>query len=177
MLILHIGDVEMYDSETNKFHNLKGGMFRFKHTLRSISMWEADNKMPFMTSNLTEDDLKSYYTYMCLDDGLTTRHIEGETYARLTDYISDPRTATVIHKTREGGVANTKTITSELIYSMMVAAGVPFEAEDWNINRLLVLLEVISIQNSPKEKMSRDDIYKQNRDLNAERKAKYNTKG
>lgn len=168
----------MYDSEKNTFHTIKGGRFSFEYTLNSISQWEADYKKAFLTSNLTEDDLKSYYPYMCLDEGITKSHITQPIYAQLTEYIGDPRTATVIGSSGSGtSVTGAKTITSELIYSMMVAAGVPFEAEYWNLNRLLVLLEVISIQNKPKEKMTKEDIYKQNRELNAKRKAKFNTKG
>lgn len=168
----------MYDSETEEFLMLDGGTFGFKHTLLSISAWESDYKKPFMTSSLTEDELKSYFLYMCLDRGLTMRHITKTVYEALLEYISDPRTATVVTSGEGGGgVAHSKSITSELIYSMMVAAGVPFEAEEWNLNRLLVLLEVISIQNQPKKKMTKEDIYKQNRELNAQRKAKFKTKG
>ena len=177
MITLQIDDVELYDHETNEFINLKGGTFSFKHTLRAINLWESDYKKPFMTSNLTQKELKMYYVYMCLDYGITTSHITQSVYETLTEYIKDSRTATVISRSGGTGVSNVKSITSELIYSMMVAAGVPFEAEDWNVNRLLTLLEVISIQNAPKEKMSRDDIYRQNRELNERRKKQYKTKG
>lgn len=177
MIMIKIDDAEYYDSEKGQFFTVEGGVFRFKHTLWAVSLWEAEYKKPFLTSNLTEKELKAYYIYMCLDHGIRDSHITRDVYVKLTDYIGDPRTATVVHNTGEGSVSGSKTITSELIYSMMVAASVPFETENWNLNRLLKLLEVISLQNRPKEKMSKEDIYKQNRELNEKRKAQFNTKG
>ena len=60
--------------------------------------------------------------------------------------------------------------------AMMAEAGIPFECQYWNINRLLVLLNVIEARRNPK-KMSQAEIYKQNADLNAQRKAQLNTRG
>ena len=54
---------------------------------------------------------------------------------------------------------------------------IPIEFENRNLNRLLVVLRVISNYNQPKEKMSHDDVINQNRQLNEERKRKYGTKG
>ena len=67
-------------------------------------------------------------------------------------------------------------MTSEVIYAVMVETGIPFECQDWHINRLLMLLNVLDLRANPK-KMSRNEIYKQNTDLNEQRKARYNTKG
>lgn len=177
MITLTIEDVELFDSTKNEFYIIKGGVFSFRHSLKAVSLWEADFKKPFMTTELTKDELKSYCVYMCLDPGLSQAHITDSVYKKLTDYINDSRTATRIRRENTSGVSSVQTITSELIYSMMVAAGVPFETENWNLNRLLVLLDVISVQNKPKEKMSREDIYKQNRRLNEKRKQELNTKG
>ena len=59
----------------------------------------------------------------------------------------------------------------------MIANGVPFECQKWHINRLLTLIRVCEIKNDPGKKMSKNDIYKQNKALNEARKAKYKTKG
>lgn len=180
MLTLKIEDREMFDSVEEEFFTLPGGTFRFRHSLYSISNWESDFQKPFLTSKLADEDFRNYFMYMCLDEGLTKFHITSEVFRKLSDYIGDPRTATTVNRPEGASaspVASQSAITSEVIYSMMVTAGIPFEAEHWNLNRLLVLLEVISIKSNPDNKMSKDDIYKQNRDLNEQRKRELNTKG
>ena len=73
--------------------------------------------------------------------------------------------------------AGPKTITtSEVIYYQMIALGVPFECQKWHLSRLLTLLRVCNEKNNPK-KMSKQDIYAQNRALNAARRAALKTKG
>ena len=76
------------------------------------------------------------------------------------------------------GRGSREIITSEVIYSWMVSLGIPFECEKWHINRLMVLIHMCSLdQNGGGKKMSRKDIYSQNRALNAARRQKLGTRG
>ena len=59
----------------------------------------------------------------------------------------------------------------------MIVLGIPFECEKWHLNRLMTLIRVVSAKNAPPKKMSKNEILAQQRRLNAERKAKFNTKG
>jgi hypothetical protein len=68
-------------------------------------------------------------------------------------------------------------ITSELIYYWMVALQIPFECQKWHINRLLALIEVCNIKNTPPKKMSKRDIMARNKSLNAARRKAHNTRG
>ena len=59
----------------------------------------------------------------------------------------------------------------------MVALTIPFECENWHINRLLMLIRVCNAKNSTKDKVNRADLLARNRRLNEERKALYGTNG
>ena len=68
-------------------------------------------------------------------------------------------------------------ITSELIYYWMVAFTIPFECEHWHLNSLFALIRICNIKNSKPKKMGRNEIAQRNRELNAQRRAKYGTSG
>lgn len=70
-----------------------------------------------------------------------------------------------------------KIYTAEEIYGLMFMSQIPLEFENRNLNRLLIVLRVISDYNQPKKKMDTHDIYQQNRKLNEERKKQLGTKG
>ena len=55
--------------------------------------------------------------------------------------------------------------------------GIPFECQKWHLNRLLTFIEVCSIKSQPPKNMSRNEILRRNRELNATRRAKYKTRG
>ena len=59
----------------------------------------------------------------------------------------------------------------------MVALNIPFECEKWHLNKLITLVEVCAIKNEPPKKMSKNEIRARNRELNAARRKKYNTRG
>ena len=117
----------------------------------------------------------SYFECACIDGPLKPEHITQELIDDLSLYLNDEYTATTI--TGGQGKKSREVMTSEVIYSYMVAGNVPFECDKWNIRRLMALLNVVSAHSNPPKKMSSAEIYKQNKALNDARKAKYNTKG
>lgn len=68
-------------------------------------------------------------------------------------------------------------ITSELIYYWMVSLNIPFEAQKWHLNRLLMLIRVCEVKSSPPKKHSTRDIMRRNAKLNAARRKKFSSKG
>ena len=72
--------------------------------------------------------------------------------------------------------SNSDTITSELIYYWMIALNIPVEFEKWHLNRLITLIKICNVKNNPK-KMSKGELMRRNKAMNAARKKRFNTKG
>lgn len=169
---------EFYNESTESFSETEPVTITLEHSLVSVSKWEAKWHKPFLEPYppKTEEELLDYIRCMTI-----TQNVDPEIYNRLpleaieqiNKYIEDPMTATTFKKKPTGP----KTITtSEILYYQMIALGVPFECQKWHLARLLTLLRVCNEKNNPK-KMSKQDIYAQNRALNAARRAAYKTKG
>lgn len=180
MLSLRIDDVQFYDERTEKFLTVKGQTLQLEHSLVSISKWEAKYKKPFLSREpKTREETIDYVKYMTI-----TQNVNPLLYTILSDdhirtinaYIDDPMSATTIAKT-EGKGSSGKIVTSEEIYYQMVAYQIPWEAQRWHFNRLLMLLRVCDEKNKPKKKMRKGEIARRNRSLNAARRAKYGSHG
>ena len=104
-------------------------------------------------------------------------HITRENMNDVVNYISDPMTATTFYKD-EKGANNRETVTSELIYYWMIASNIPFDpCQKWHLNRLITLIRVCGIKNTPPKKRSRREIMSRNAALNAARRQQMNSKG
>ena len=113
-----------------------------------------------------------------------TQNVDPEVYNclrnsdidKVNSYIQAPMTATTFMEDKSGK-GNREIITSELIYYWMIALNIPFECQKWHLNRLLTLIRVCNIKNTPPKKRSKRDIMNQNAALNAARRRKFNTSG
>lgn len=176
-----IPSIEYYDEDINEFieYPMKILDVDLEHSLVAISKWEAKHHKPFFSNNeMTIDDTLDYIC--CMDSSETlkiedVKRLPQSILDGIQDYIKDPMTATTFSDDKT--TSNRDIITSEVIYYDMVAAQIPFECQYWHINRLLTLIRIYSIKSSPPKKMSKSEILARNRRLNAERRAKYHTKG
>lgn len=181
MISINLGTIEIYDGDSNEFVYEEGGIVRFEYTLKVVYDWEAKWRKPFLKGGLTEEETVDFYMRMALDP-IKEAFITGETMMILSEYVKDSNTATTFS---EGGEQNStqvnrmgKSYTAEEIYALMFIAQVPMEWENRNLNRLMAVLRIISVYNNPdKKKMSEADILRQNRELNAQRRAQYGTRG
>lgn len=173
---------DIWDDKKQEFYHMdefKGCVLNLEHSLISISKWESIWHVPFIGNNdKTEEQTLSYIKCMTVNQGipdnaynyLTVKNIQD-----IVDYINDPMTATVVHSS-SSSISHEK-VTSELIYYWMIALQIPSEFEKWHLNRLIKLIEICNVKNTPAKKMSKNEIMARNQALNAARRAKYNSKG
>jgi hypothetical protein len=182
MITLKLPDrtIELFDAANNMFvdHKVKGGTFRFEHSLRSITKWESKYTKPFLSDKQkTNEELLDYFEMMSLDGGFNREALRNEDVKALSDYIQKSQTATVVRMRKKPGSKSSSVTTSEQLYYNLAAAQIPWEADRWHISRLDAILKIATVAQNPKEKMSPAEIMRENARLNAERKAKLHTKG
>lgn len=180
MLTITIEGEEFYDEATEEFHTVGDVVLEFEHSLVSLSKWESIHQKPFLGSeNKTTEEVVSYIYCMLKTPGVsfeTINQLSNSNLTKINDYIESPQSATtfgIMPQTRGRG----EIITSELVYYWMVAFTIPFECEDWHLNRLFSLIRICNIKNSPGKKMPRHEVASRNRELNEQRKAKLGTSG
>lgn len=181
MLKLTFKPIEKYDELTNTFQYSDECVITLEHSLVSLSKWESKWHKPFLTKDeKTLEEIIDYIKCMTI-----TKNVDEEVYSRLTnehlqavrDYIENPMTATTFSNLQEGRKINREIITSEIIYYWMTVFNIPFECEKWHLNRLLTLINVCNIKNSPPKKMGKKEIYQRNKALNMARRRSLNTGG
>ena len=181
MLHITVPASEFYDESKEEFVEIKEQTLTMEHSLISISKWEAKWKKPYLSEDKkTTEELLDYFRCMTITpskvDPLVYRAMTPENLQEISDYIQDSMTATTINNNRRSG--RREVWTSEIIYYYMIAQNIPVEFEKWHINRLIMLIQVCAIKNNPNQKkMSRSEIAKQNRAINAARRKKYGTRG
>lgn len=181
MISIDLGTIEYYDDDLNQFQDKVGGTVRFEYSLKAVYEWEDKWRKPFLKGGLTDEETVDFYMTMALDP-MDAEFMTTNVMRVLTRYIEDSHTATTFSTLPSGQNGNTnpgkaKVLTSEEIYASMFASNIPIEFENRNLNRLMVMLRIISEQNNPPKKMNKNDILKQNQALNAQRKAQLKTKG
>lgn len=183
MLRLTIPAREWFDDDRQEFVILtRETELLLEHSLLSLSKWEAKWKKPFLEEQppRTNEEFLDYIRCMTINQGIDRNvyyNLTQKDIEKIKDYMTDPMTATTINQHKNKRQAGRKIITSEVIYSMMVRYGIPFECQKWHLNRLMMLIDVCAIDGGPKEKMSQADIMRENASLNAMRRAKHKTRG
>ena len=179
MLTIVVPEREYFDDYKNEFVHTKEVTLQLEHSLVSLSKWEAKWNKPFLSTNdKTDEEILDYIRCMTV-----TQNVDKSVYYRLSkeniekinNYINLPMTATTFSDKNTS--RNKETITAEIVYYWMIALNIPFECQKWHLNRLLTLVKVCSIKNTPPKKMSRNEIFNRNRALNASRRKALGTKG
>ena len=159
----------------------EGGIVRFEYSLKVLYDWEGKWKKPFLKGNLTDEEIIDFYRMMALDP-IDIQFITEDVMQTLAEYVSDTHTATTFTSLPDGQNGNnsfskSKVYTAEQLYALMFINHVPLEFESRNLNRLLTVLRVIGNYNTPPKKMTKQEIFKQNAELNRQRKEQLKTKG
>ena len=171
---------EGWDEERQEFVDPQVTTLQLQHPLASISKWESKWHKAFLSKkDKTEEEIFDYIKCMTLTQNVDPSvydHLTVDNVNQIKAYIEDPMTATVIN-TNSSDKSNKETVTSELIYYWMIALNIPSEYQKWHINRLLKLIEVCNVKNSPPKKRSKSDIMRSNAALNAARRKQLGTRG
>lgn len=178
MITITVPSIEMFNEKTQEFIQTKEQVLQLEHSLVSLSKWESKWNKPFLDSHdKTVAETLDYIKCMTI-----TQNVHEDVYKRLSksnieainNYIDAPMTATTFP---DGSKQNKEIITSEIIYYWMISLNIPFECQKWHLNRLLTLIRVCNVKNTPPKKMSKREIMSRNAALNAARRKKLNSKG
>ena len=156
----------------------------FEHSLVSLSEWEAEYEKPFFSKKSdeekTEEEMIRYFQYMCVSnyaDRDLVYFLSEEQQLLIAQYINATRSATIVHDISQKKGPQ-ETVTSELIYYWMIAFKIPFKpADEWHLNRLLMLIRVCSVKEAPPSKRSKAEIAKDYRAMNEQRRKELGTSG
>lgn len=184
MLTITIPATELFDEKTQTFLTTKEQTLQMEHSLVSLSKWESKWHKSFLASqekqnSLTIEEILDYFKCMTI-----TQNVDPNIYQfmsrsnidEINKYIGDPMTATTFYDTQQN-TSKKEVVTSELIYYWMIALNIPMECQKWHLNRLLTLIRVCNIKNSPPKKMGRQEVVSRYAALNAARRKQFNSKG
>lgn len=185
MLTIVVPETEWFDELREEFVTVKEQKLQLEHSLVSISKWESKWHKVYLDEKRvpTSEETIDYIRCMTI-----TQNVPDLVYfaialspvlmKQIQDYIDDKMTATYFSddKKKKYGPQREK-VTSELIYYWMISAQIPFECQKWHISRLLTLIKVCNVKNTPAKKVPQKELLKQRHDLNAARLAAMHTKG
>ena len=171
---------EGWDEEKQEFVEPRCETLQLEHSLVSLSKWESKWKKPFYSRrDVTNEELIDYVRCMTLTKNVDPNiynHLTKENVDDIRKYIEDPMTATTFSG-KGSGQNNREIVTSELIYYWMIASNIPFECQEWHLNRLITLIRVCSVKNTPPKKRSKRELMSRNAALNASRRKQLHTNG
>lgn len=172
--------VELWDEGKQEFVYLPGQTLELEHSLASLSKWESKMNKPFLSKDSkTYEESLEYLKCMMLTPNVTEDtydYLMSHKLREIDDYINSSMTATILppNRSRRG---RPEIVTAEVIYYWMIAMQIPAEYEYWHLNKLITLIGVCNVKNSPTKKRSSDEILRDQMALNAERCKQLNSKG
>lgn len=180
MLQITIPAIELWDEQKEIFINRKEQKLQLEHSLVSLSKWESKWRKPFLsTKHMTEEEVLDYIKCMTI-----TQNVGSDVYDYLSDdnireikeYIEAPQTATTFSED-DGSKGGREIVTAELIYYWMIALNIPPEYQKWHLNRLITLIRVCNVKNTPPKKRGRKEMTSRYAALNEARRKRFNSKG
>lgn len=178
---IRVPATELWDPLKEEFFQVKEQTILMEHSLLSVDKWESKWKKPYLSNDKKSLlEIIDYLRCMTITKDVNPYvyyAIPKEEMERINAYIMDPMTATTIKDNQEGKGKKRDIITSEIIYWEMSQLNIPMEWERRHLNKLLTLIQVASIKSQPPKKMSKGEIARQNKALNAARRKRMGSRG
>ena len=174
MIQIHVKAQSLLDETSGEILHIGDTVLKMEHSLVSISKWEEEYHKPFLDKDHRKTRMETLFYIKCMT---LNEDVPDYVYYALTNYdiakieayIMDNRTASWFNEKDETG-SNNEMVTSELVYYWMIANRIPPEYQWWHLSRLLTLIKICSIKNSPPKKMSEQEIIERNKALNRARR-------
>ena len=177
-----VEESELWDEATETFvknPGVKEQTLQLEHSLISISKWESKWCKPFISKDeKTDEETIDYIRCMTINQNVDPSvydHLTTDNLKDIRDYINAPMTATTVREIKSNN--SKEIVTSELIYYWMISLQIPVEFDKWHLNRLMTLIKVFNVKNTPPKKMSQRELMSRNAALNAARRKQHNSKG
>lgn len=166
--------------ELKVVHEGKEIALRFEHSLRNLSKWESIHKKPWLTKDAkTGAEMLDYYQCMLLDpdvDPDLVYLLEPDQMEALTEYMNVDMTASKVPQETKSQY-NAEITTTELIYFWMTGLKINWEAQDWHLSRLMMLISITSYKQQPPKKRNPKEVMSDWRTENERRKKLFKTSG
>lgn len=179
MLKITIPATELYDEIKEEFVSTKEQTLLLEHSLVSLSKWESKWHKAFLTKDpKTIEETIDYMKCMTITQNVDSKvydYATNDNVNEVSRYIEAEMTATTFNNQQKTN--NREIITAEIIYYWMIALNIPFECQKWHLNRLLTLVRVCNLKNTPPKKMNKKSVASRNTALNAARKQSLNSEG
>lgn len=168
---------DIWNEKTQEFMYFKPITIQLEHSLVSISKWESKWEKPYIGSEKTKEEILDYIRCMTITQNVKPIYytfISKENSDDIAAYINAPMTATTF---TNRGKKSKEIVTSEKIYYWMFTFNIPMECRKWHLNRLMTLIRICSIENSPKKNMSQREVLQLYKEANDRRRKALNSRG
>jgi hypothetical protein len=172
---------EFYDEENEKFITNKVKL-QLEHSLLSVSKWESEFETPFLVpGQKTEEQVLGYIRCMILTPDYPLETLEAlskdpVSLQKIHKYWNATMTASSVPEEKNPAPSRER-ITSELIYYWMSKYQIPWEAENWHLSRLFMLIKIFGVKETPPKKQNTAESLADRKAENARRRAAANSRG
>ena len=207
MITLTVDAFNVFDEKTETFISVdKPVKLRMENSLYAITEWEKKYKKPWFPDKKaskyaqkqdtrTPEEMMYFIRCMIFQiddtkiidpnevDNKLIMGLSEKDYNIISEYLQDSQTALKsIPETKPDKKHKPDQIrmTSDRIYAWMVEQQIPFEAQYWNINRLMNVIQIVNYDNTPDDRKKSQKPYEIAQDyakINEERLKKLGTKG
>lgn len=154
-LYIEVDSLSLFDEENQRFIDRPKQKVEFRYTLKNLDEWESKHKKRFLDNkDLTDDELLDFIKIMCTDKCFDFNRLDVDQYNRIIQYVyKDVPSATVLPKSKKKSKAGQRqsVFTSEILYAHMAINGIPFEWENRNLNKLMLLINTVNSLQAPPE--------------------------